>query len=91
MFLGVLFLGGMLHCVIHHPLQILNGFLLGLLYSFSVTCLALADSPWVKKVLNLSFKGDDDLACDFPCSTSVFDLYPADGSGGGGGGGGGVC
>ena len=62
--------------------------MLGLLSSLLVTCLALADSPWVKKVLNLSFKGDDDLACNFPCSTPVFDLSPADGSSGGGHGGG---
>ena len=67
-------------------------FLLGLIYSLWVTSLALADIPWVKKVVNLSFKGDDDLACDFTHSTSVFDVSLADGSGGGGcacGGGGG--
>ena len=58
-------------------------FLLGLLYSLLVTCLALADSPSVKKVVNLSFKGDNDLAGDFPYSTSVFDLSPADHGGGG--------
>ena len=77
----------MLHCVIQSTSLDFEWFLLGLLYSLLVTFLALSDSPWVKKVVNLSSKVRMIYSVISPLEHLSFDLSPADGGGGSGGGG----